>query len=127
MLVLIVDDTAANLTLASILLEAAGYKYMLAMDAEAARSILKEFNPGIIILDLLLPKTDGFTFCRELRSNSRFEKTAIISMTAYLDDSIATRAKEAGFDYYLPKPFTSKEFIELLDSIRDELHDNTRS
>ena len=109
--VLIAEDEADIRQLISFNLERESYNTLLAGDGEEA--VLMAYNkiPDIIILDLMLPKMDGFSVFKELRLDSRTKDIPVIMLTAkaQLDDVIA--GLEMGADDYLTKPFSPKELV----------------
>ncbi len=109
--VLIAEDEADIRQLISFNLERESYNTLLAGDGEEA--VLMAYNkiPYLIILDLMLPKMDGFSVFKELRLDSRTKDIPVIMLTAkaQLDDVIA--GLEMGADDYLTKPFSPKELV----------------
>lgn len=109
--VLIAEDEADIRQLISFNLERESYDTLLAGDGEEA--VLMAYNkiPDLIILDLMLPKMDGFSVFKELRLDSRTKDIPVIMLTAkaQLDDVIA--GLEMGADDYLTKPFSPKELV----------------
>ena len=109
--VLIAEDEADIRQLISFNLERESYNTLLAGDGEEA--VLMAYNkiPDLIILDLMLPKMDGFSVFKELRLDSRTKDIPVIMLTAkaQLDDVIA--GLEMGADDYLTKPFSPKELV----------------
>ena len=107
--VLIAEDEADIRRLISFNLERESYDTLLAGDGEEAVLMAYKKIPDLIILDLMLPKMDGFSVFKELRLDSRTKDVPVIMLTAkaQLDDVIA--GLEMGADDYLPKPFEPKE------------------
>jgi len=116
--ILIADDTKANIT---ILMELLGdnYDLLVAKDGESALEIVYEENPDLILLDILMPKMDGFEVCKELKKNSKFKDTPIIFLTAKTDDDSIETAYDLGGCDYVTKPFRPKE---LRAKVKRELH-----
>jgi len=81
--ILIVDDNAANLKLARILLSEGGYEVRTAGDAEEALRILESFLPRLILMDIQLPGMDGLTLTRRLKADERTTDVLILALTAY--------------------------------------------
>ena len=109
--VLIAEDEADIRQLISFNLERESYDTLLAGDGEEAVLIAYNKIPDLIILDLMLPKMDGFSVFKELRLDSRTKDIPVIMLTAkaQLDDVIA--GLEMGADDYLTKPFSPKELV----------------
>ncbi|MEC7857232.1 MAG: response regulator transcription factor [Verrucomicrobiota bacterium] len=109
--VLIAEDEADIRQLISFNLERESYDTLLARDGEEAVLIAYNKIPDLIILDLMLPKMDGFSVFKELRLDSRTKDIPVIMLTAkaQLDDVIA--GLEMGADDYLTKPFSPKELV----------------
>jgi two-component system cell cycle response regulator len=106
--ILIVDDNAMNLKLMRVLLAGEGYAVRTATDAEEALSLLQDFRPRLILMDLQLPGMDGLTLTRRLKSDPVMQDTVIVALTAYAmkgDDAIALRA---GCDGYITKPIDTR-------------------
>ena len=109
--VLIAEDESDIRKLISFNLERESMDTLLAKDGAEAFEIAKEKGPDLMILDLMLPKMDGFTVFKELRLDSRTKDIPVIMLTAkaQLDDVIT--GLEMGADDYLTKPFSPKELV----------------
>lgn len=109
--VLIAEDESDIRELISFNLERESMDTLPAKDGAEAFEIAKEKGPDLIILDLMLPKMDGFTVFKELRLDSRTKDIPVIMLTAkaQLDDVIT--GLEMGADDYLTKPFSPKELV----------------
>tara|TARA_B100001741_G_scaffold293388_1_gene274969 strand:+ start:281 stop:964 length:684 start_codon:yes stop_codon:yes gene_type:complete len=109
--VLIAEDEADIRQLISFNLERESYDTLLAGDGEEAVLMAYKNIPDLIILDLMLPRMDGFSVFKELRLDSRTKDIPVIMLTAkaQLDDVIA--GLEMGADDYLTKPFSPKELV----------------
>lgn len=109
--VLIAEDESDIRQLISFNLERESIGTLLAKDGVEAFEIAKEKGPDLIILDLMLPRMDGFTVFKELRLDSRTKDIPVIMLTAkaQLDDVIT--GLEMGADDYLTKPFSPKELV----------------
>jgi len=103
-LILVVDDTPANLRLAEFLLKGAGFTVHTASGADELRSVLAKVRPVLILMDLQLPGVDGFTLTRQLRADPETRDVRIVAMTAYAMTGDEARARDAGCDDYLAKP-----------------------
>ncbi len=103
--ILLVDDEPALLELMQIRLEASGYEIIPASDGQQALDLARKEMPELIILDLMLPKVDGYKVCRVLKSDDRYKKIPILLFTARAQESDKELGKEAGADGYIVKPF----------------------
>ena len=106
--ILIVDDDDSISDLLSLYLIKEQYDTKIAADGETALSCFDEFNPSLIILDLMLPGIDGYGVCREIRTKS---KVPIIVLSAKGDTFDKVLALELGADDYVEKPFDTKEIV----------------
>jgi DNA-binding response OmpR family regulator len=104
--VMVVDDEAAVRRVLVMRLQLAGYRVICAEDGEEALTLFHQEQPDLVVLDVMLPKLDGFAVCRRLRAESC---VPIIFLSAL--DAIAERVSglDLGADDYLPKPFSPKE------------------
>jgi two-component system, cell cycle response regulator DivK len=118
--ILIVDDNAANLKLARVLLTAEGYDARTALDAEHALKVLATFSPAIILMDIQLPGMDGLELTRRLKADPEKKHIIIVALTAYAMKGDEERARAAGCDDYIAKPIDvhglPKKIAELLAS-----------
>ncbi len=110
-LILIVEDDAPIRNLMSVTLEARGYRYIAAPNANSAILDATSHNPDIVLLDLGLPDLDGVEVIRKIRSWSNMP---IIVISARSDDSDKIEALDAGADDYLTKPFSIDELLARL-------------
>ncbi|MDJ0625132.1 MAG: response regulator transcription factor [Candidatus Caenarcaniphilales bacterium] len=109
--ILVIDDDPSILELIKINLEIQNYKVVIAEDAIKGIALNNQENPDLIILDLMLPKLDGFTACQQLRADGKTKDIPILMLTAMtrIDDKIA--GFDAGTDDYLTKPFEIGELV----------------
>ena len=106
--VLIVDDDANIAELISLYLTKECYETLIVYDGEEALRVFREFNPNIILLDLMLPGVDGFEICRKVRE---VKNTPIIMVSAKKDDIDKIRGLGLGADDYMTKPFSPSELV----------------
>lgn len=107
--ILIVDDNAVNLKLASELLELEGYAVERAVDAEHAQEILRGSVPDLILMDIALPGMDGLTLTRKLKADGRLKHIPIIALTAFAMKGDDDKAFAAGCEGYITKPIDTRE------------------
>ena len=102
--ILIVDDNATNVKVLQTRLVAEGYEVITAADGEEGLAAARQQAPDLILLDVMMPKLDGFEVCRRLRADAEFPFTPIIMVTAMADSKDVVAGLEAGGDEYLTKP-----------------------
>lgn len=107
--VLVIDDDIAILELIKINLELLGYKVITINDPIKGLAMAKQEQPGLIILDIMMPEVDGFTVCSRLRQNPQTQGIPILMLTALgmLQDKV--KGFDSGADDYLVKPFEIPE------------------
>ena len=102
--ILIVDDHLTNVKVLQTRLAAEGYEIVTAFDGEEGLAAARQHAPDLILLDVMMPKLDGFEVCRRLRADAAFPFTPIIMVTAMADSKDVIAGLEAGGDEYLTKP-----------------------
>ena len=112
--ILVADDEINIRRILETRLSIRGYKVFLAADGEEAITMFKKERPNLVILDLMLPKIDGYGVCRELRKES---KVPIIMLTALGGISDRVTGSELGADDYVIKPFSPKELEARIRSV----------
>ncbi|MEO0089454.1 MAG: response regulator [candidate division WOR-3 bacterium] len=116
--ILLVEDEENLRELLKYQLENAGYQVITASDGLEALNLARQHKVDLIILDLMLPKLDGYTVCRLLKFSEQYKKIPLIMATARTNPEDRERGLEMGADFYLTKPLNSKE---LLDKIKELL------
>jgi adenylate cyclase len=114
--VLVVDDVPENVRLLEALLGPRGYEVITATDGRAALELAESAKPDLMLLDIVMPGTDGYQVCRTLRERDETAVLPIIMLTAS-DGPEKTRAIEAGADDFIAKPFDRHELLTRVDSL----------
>ncbi len=110
--VLIIDDSPEQIRYVSELLRAEGCRVYAALSCEAAFRILEKHLPDLMILDIVMPEMDGFTFCRKIKADKRTADIPVIFATAYNDKEYIGKSFAAGGSDYVVKPFIKEELLE---------------
>jgi two-component system cell cycle response regulator DivK len=116
--VLVVEDNAANMTLAIFLLESAGHTVLSASDAEAGLTLARDQHPNLILMDIQLPGMDGLEATALLRLDDTTRAIPVIALTALAMKGDEERIRAAGCDGYIAKPLRYRDF---LTTIADQL------
>ncbi len=114
-LVLLVDDEPAILQLAQMYLERDGFRVEEAGDGEEALALVDRRKPDLMVLDVMLPKVDGFEVCKRLRAAG--QQLPILMLTARDEDIDKILGLELGADDYLTKPFNPRELVARIKAI----------
>lgn len=102
--ILVADDNPASRELIREVLEMSGYHVIEAADGEEALQGVRAGAPDLALLDIQMPRLDGYGVLRELRADPRFDGLKVVALTAFAMQGDRERALEAGFDGYITKP-----------------------
>jgi len=127
--ILIVDDNPTNLEVLQVRLKAQGYELVTAVDGMDALAKVREFEPDLVLLDVMMPKLDGISVVKQLRQDSTFRFMPVILVTAKADTRDVVAGLEAGGDDYLTKPFEQAALVARVRSMLriKELHDKMQA
>jgi len=109
--VLVIEDNASNMTLATFLLESAGHTVLGASDAEAGLVIARSDHPDLILMDIQLPDMDGLEATALLKGDASTRAIPVIALTALAMKGDEERIRAAGCDGYIAKPLSYREFL----------------
>ncbi|MEO6527397.1 MAG: response regulator [Gemmatimonadaceae bacterium] len=109
--ILVVEDNAANMTLAVYLLESAGHTVLSATDAEAGLALARGEHPDLVLMDIQLPGMDGLEATAQLKADESTRSIPVIALTALAMKGDEERIRAAGCDGYIAKPMRYKEFL----------------
>jgi DNA-binding response OmpR family regulator len=109
--ILVVDDDKSIVKVLSGYLEQAGFLVLSAHDGETALHILRRERPNLVVLDLMMPKRDGWEITRIVRADKDLASTPIIMLTARFEDTDKIAGLELGADDYVTKPFNAREVV----------------
>jgi len=115
--ILIVDDNIDTVELLRKRLKAEGYSTVEAYDGEEALKKVQESLPDLIILDVMMPKMDGYEVCQRLKTDERTKFIPIIMLTAKSDVESKVKGLDIGADDYVPKPFDYRELLARVRSL----------
>jgi len=112
--IMVIDDEPLIVVQLSTLLAAHGYETVPATGTLEAMGLLRTREPRLVILDLNMPRLDGFEFLKSLRESARWKSMKVIVLSALSDPKSRFRAKELGVVKYLVKPYTSEDLLSLI-------------
>jgi CheY-like chemotaxis protein len=116
--ILVVDDFDDIRVSLRLLLEKSGYSVVEAQDGLTALKTAMAEHPDLILMDLFMPKYDGFTAAQQIHRVAHLREVPIIAISAYgelgIEDQLRIQAEATGFTAYVSKPFDSEELLELV-------------
>lgn len=118
--ILLVEDEKDMVYAVKLQLEANNFEVLTAYDGQEALDKARREEPDLIILDLMLPKIDGYKVCRMLKFDKKYKKIPIIMFTARVQENDEKMGYEVGADCYLTKPFELKALLDKMKGLLKE-------
>src|SRR6266550_263950 len=115
--VLVVDDNRDSADTITALLLAWGHEARTLYDAESVISVVEEFQPDVVVLDIGLPKVNGYDVARQLRQSGNRRHIVLVAFTGYGQDDDRRQVREAGFDHHLLKPLEPEALAKIIDAV----------
>ena len=115
--ILIVDDEPGIVVSLQFLMEQQGYNVMTAESGEFALDLVYQYNPDLILLDIMLPGIDGYDVCEIVRLNPDYRNIKIIFLTAKRSEVEIAKGLGLGGDAYITKPFSNAELVAKVKKI----------
>lgn len=115
--ILLVDDEPNILLSLEFLMRKAGYEVRTAHDGEAALQAVEQTLPDLILLDVNMPKRDGFDVCQVIRANPLWKGVRIIMLTAKGRDVEREKGLSLGADGYITKPFATQDVVDRVSTL----------
>lgn len=109
--ILVIEDTEDNRRILRDLLTSVGFDLIEAVDGEKGVFAATEMNPDLILMDIQLPIIDGYEAARRIKSNPATRHIPIIAVTSYALSGDEAKAREAGCDGYIAKPFSPRQVL----------------
>jgi CheY-like chemotaxis protein len=115
--ILVIDDEQA--VIEAVRLKLIGFEFELISAGDGSEGLHKAHaeKPDLIILDIMLPKIDGYRLCRMLKFDEKYKKIPVIVLTAKSEDSDMEQAKKMGADAFLTKPFNGEDLKQTIQSL----------
>ncbi|MBV1914722.1 MAG: response regulator [Pseudomonadales bacterium] len=117
---LIVDDSKMIRVTAKKILLKAGYEVVLATDGLDALSKIVEYQPDLIIMDIMMPEIDGYETCTLIKQHREYKRIPVIMLSGNQDKSESAQVESAGFDLCLAKPFKADGLLNAIDSVLEK-------
>jgi len=115
--ILVIDDETDLIMMVQMRLEANGYEVLSANDGEEGLEKAKSENPDLILLDVMMPKMDGYMVCSSLKNDEQFKKIPIILFTGKAQDDFEEVGKKARADAFITKPFDPSDLLAKIEEL----------
>jgi CheY-like chemotaxis protein len=115
--ILVCDDDPVILRLLQVNLELEGYEVLLAHHGEKAIEIAVDEHPDLVILDIMMPRMDGYQTCQMIKSQDETRDIPVVFLSAKAQQSDIEKGKSFGVDDYLTKPFDPSDLIAVVDRL----------
>jgi len=115
--ILIVEDSLTQAEQLKHLLEEQGYMVNIAANGRQALSMIQKYHPTLIVSDIMMPEMDGYTFCKEIKSDEKLKHIPVILVTYLSDPNDIIKGLEAGADNFIMKPYNEKYLLYLIQHI----------
>ena len=115
--ILVVEDEQDMVYAVKLLLEGSGYEVIAAGDGQEGLAKARREKPDLILLDLMLPKIDGYKVCRMLKFDAKYNKIPVIMFTARAQEKDKEMGRQVGADVYYTKPFQPEVLLEKIKEL----------
>jgi DNA-binding response OmpR family regulator len=123
--ILIVDDEPSIVVPIQFLMEQQGYSVLVAENGEDALDVIYKYKPDLILLDIMLPRIDGYEVCEIVRLNPEYRDIKIIFLTAKGREVEIAKGLALGADAYITKPFSNTELVAKVKELLDNTNENS--
>ncbi|MDZ7933609.1 MAG: response regulator [Emticicia sp.] len=113
--VLIVDDEPNILLSLEFLMKKEGFIVFIARDGEEAFDIINREHPKIVLLDIMMPKVDGYEVCKFIKGNNDTKNTKVVFLSAKSKETDIEKGYGVGADLYIPKPFSTRDLVKKIN------------
>ena len=115
--VLIVDDEQNIAISVEYLMRREGFDVSVARDGEEGLAMIRSLRPDLVLLDVMMPKMDGFQVCAEVRADADLDAVRIIMLTAKGREAEVEKGLSLGADAYIPKPFSTSDLVSRVNTL----------
>lgn len=115
--ILVIDDSTTNVVLLHAVLNNKGYNIETALSVKEAYNIMSKKVPHLILLDLLMPRMNGFEFLQEIKNNDKLSTIPVIVVSALTDNENIKKCKELGAYDFIKKPVDIQSLVEIVSKI----------
>jgi DNA-binding response OmpR family regulator len=119
--ILIVDDEPSIVLSLEFLMKREGYEVSVAPDGEEALQTLARRTPDLVILDIMLPRLNGFEVCQQIRADARWRGIKVVMLTAKGRETEVTKGLGVGADAYVTKPFSTRDLVAQVKRLLEQV------
>lgn len=119
--VLVIDDVEALTHVLELFLSRRGYRVWTVNDSRKALSVVREFRPQVVLLDIAMPYMSGYEVARRIRKEVGFEAVPIVAVSAFDDEVHLCRAQQVGIDHQIVKPCNFRDLDNLIQECCNKL------
>jgi DNA-binding response OmpR family regulator len=117
MKILIVDDEPNILMSLEFLMKKEGYQVFIARDGSEAFDIIENEGPNVVLLDIMMPKVDGYQLCQFIKNNPIYNQIKVVFMSAKSKEADIQKGYNLGASLYIPKPFSTRELLTKVNTL----------
>ncbi len=118
--ILIAEDDAYILISLDYLMRKKGYEVYVAQDGEEALALANEHEPDVVLLDIMMPKLDGYEVCEAIKNQAKTRHAKIIFLSAKSKEEDIQKGMEVGASAYITKPFSTTEIVQKVKDLLEE-------
>ncbi len=115
--ILIVDDEPNILMSLEFLMKKEGYKVFIARDGEEAFDIIRAEIPDVVLLDVMMPKVDGYEVCGFVKNSPAYQHIKVVFMSSKSREADLRKGYDLGADLYIPKPFSTRDMVAKVNAL----------
>ena len=112
LVIVVADDDVDTLNIVKVKLEAYGLRVVTVRDGQAALATVRQHRPAIVILDVMMPRLNGFQVARMIKFDKRLKPTPVLLLTARTQQTDKDMGRQVGADEYITKPFDPQQLLE---------------
>ncbi|MDF7819765.1 response regulator [Runella sp. MFBS21] len=115
--ILIVDDEPNILMSLEFLMKKEGYRVFIARDGEEAFDIIRSEVPDVVLLDIMMPKVNGYEVCTFIKTSPMYQHIKVVFMSSKSREIDLQKGYELGADLYIPKPFSTRDMVSKVNAL----------
>lgn len=117
--ILVVDDDPYILMSLEFLMRKNGFDVMIARNGTETLELLKQHQPDVVLLDIMMPDVDGYAICKHIKKTAKLQNCKVVFLSAKSKESDIQKGLELGAEMYITKPFSNKDLVNKITSLLD--------